>query len=79
MCAKREQERMAAEAEEAEMVRLMEEWQEEEARIEAAQAAMEAEQWEAERDARQAEKERWRAEKKRQREENEEEARVTTK
>ena len=46
--AKREQERMAAEAEEAEMIRLMEERQEEEERIAAAQAAMEVEKWEAE-------------------------------
>ena len=62
---------MAAEAEEAEMIRLMEERQVEEERIAAAQAAMEAEKREAEWNARWAEKERWRAEKRRRQEEEE--------
>ena len=62
---------MAAEAEEAEMIRLMEERQEEEERIVAAQAAMEAEKREVERNARRAEKERRRAEKRRRQEEEE--------
>ena len=63
--AKCEQERMAAEAEEAELIRQMEEWQQEEERIEASQAAMEMERQETERRVRRVEKEKWKVERKR--------------
>ena len=62
-CAKREQDRLAAKAEEAEMLREMEEWQEEEKRMEEVRKAMEVERWEAERNQRQIQKEKWRVEK----------------
>ena len=47
-CAKHEQDRLAAEAEEAELLREMEEWQEEEKRMEEVRKAMEAKRQEVE-------------------------------
>ena len=61
--AKCEQDRLAAEAEEAEMLREMEEWQEEEKRMEEVRKAMEIEKWEAEQNQRQIQKEKQRVEK----------------
>ena len=70
-CAKREQDRLAAETEEAEMLRDMEEWQEEEKRMEEVRKAMEIERWEAEWNQRRIQKEKQRAEKWRQQEKDE--------
>ena len=55
-CAKCKQDRLAAEAEEAEMLREMEERQEEEKRMEEVRKAMEAERREAERNQRRIQK-----------------------
>ena len=70
--AKREQERLAAEAEEAEMLRLLEERQAEEEWIVAAMQAAQLEAWEkqeAEQAARKAEKQKRKAEKRKREEE----------
>ena len=69
--AKCEQERLAAEAEEAVMLKEMEERLEEEKRMEEVRIAMEIEKWESERNQRQIQKEKWRAEKRRRQEEEE--------
>ena len=60
--AKREQERLAAEAEEAVMLKEMEEWLEEEKRMEEVRKAMEIEKRESEWNQRQIQKEKWRVE-----------------
>ena len=70
-CAKHEQERLAAEAEEAAMLKEMEEWLEEEKRMEEVRIAMEIEKWESEQNQRQIQKEKRRAEKRRRQEEEE--------
>ena len=69
--AKREQERLAAEAEEAAMLKEMEERLEEEKRMEEVRIAMEIEKRESERNQRRIQKEKWRAEKRRRWEEDE--------
>ena len=69
--AKHKQDRLAAEAEEAEMLREIEEWQEEEKRMEEVRKAMEVERWEVEWNQRQIQKEKQRAEKQWRQEEGE--------
>ena len=70
-CAKHKQDRLAAKAEDAEMLREMEEWQEEEKRMEEVRKAMEIEKQEAEQNHRGIQKEKQRAEKQRWQEEDE--------
>ena len=67
--AKREQDRLAAEAKEAAMLKEMEERLEEEKWMEEVRIAMEIEKRESERNQRQIQKEKWRAEKRRRQEE----------
>ena len=69
--AKHEQERLAAEAKEAAMLKEMEEWLEEEKWMEEVRIAMEIEKQESERNQRRIQKEKWRAEKRRRQEEEE--------
>ena len=76
--AKREQERLAAEAKEATMLKEMEEQLEEEKRMEEVRKAMEIEKWESEWNQRQIQKEKWRVEKW-QRQEEEEDVPVVVK
>ena len=77
-CAKQEQERLAAEAEEAAMLKEMEERLEEEKRMEEVRIAMEIEKQESEQNQWQILKEKWRVEK-RQRQEEEEDVPVVVK
>ena len=70
-CAKREQERLAAKAKEAAMLKEMEERLEEEKWMEEVRIAMEIEKRESERNQRRIQKEKWRAEKRRWQEEDE--------
>ena len=63
VCAKRKQDRLAAEAEEAMMLKEMEEWLEEEKRMEEVRKAMEIEKRELEQNQRQIQKEKQRVEK----------------
>ena len=70
-CAKCEQERLAAEAEEAAMLKEMEERLEEEKQMEEVRIAMEIEKRESERNQRRIQKEKQRAEKRRRQEEEE--------
>ena len=76
--AKCKQERLAAEAEEAVMLKEMEEWLEEEKRMEEVRIAMEIEKRESERNQRRIQKEKRRAEKQ-QRQEEEEDVPVVVK